>query len=139
MSDQPGPAMTKSATRFLVLIAFVAVCPGSVADEFGVMSGEQLRARVIGNTMIGEDGAGQIWSEYFDPSGELRGNDGTHGVYPARYAITENFLCLDYPGDSLDWCAQVFSEGKQVKFIRNDEFVRFLRTAIIVAGNPLAF
>jgi hypothetical protein len=103
------------------------------------MSADDLRKLIVGNTMVGEDAAGQLWSEYFDPSGELRGDDGTHGVYPARYAITENFLCFDYPGDSLDWCGQIFSEGDRIKFIRSDEFVRIPGTAKVIPGNPMAF
>jgi hypothetical protein len=132
-----GALMQQSATA-LLLLAVLSSWPAA-ADEFGVMSAEQLRARVVGNTMIGQDAAGQIWSEYFEPSGELRGNDGTHGVYPGRYTVTENFLCFDYLGDSLDWCGQIFAEADRVKFIRNDEFVRFLGTAIIIPGNPMAF
>jgi hypothetical protein len=123
----------------LVLVTILGSPAALAADEYGVMSADRLRARIVGNTMIGEDASGQIWSEYFDPSGELRGNDGTHGLYPARYTITENFLCFDYPGDSMDWCGQIFAEGSQVKFLRNDEFIRFLRTATIVPGNPMAY
>jgi hypothetical protein len=138
--DQLGDlGMPQQTFRFLALTAALTVSWVAAADDFGVMSDDELRARIVGNTMIGEDAAGQIWSEYFDPSGELRGDDGTHGVYPARYTITESFLCFDYPGDSLDWCAQMFSEGHMVKFIRNDQFVRFLRTATIVPGNSMAF
>jgi hypothetical protein len=135
---QPDAVMNLTICR-LALIAIAGSSPASAADEYGVMSAEKLRTNVVGNTMIGEDASGQIWSEYFDPSGELRGDDGTHGIYPARYTITENFLCFDYSGDSFDWCGQVFAEGSRIKFVRNDEFVRFLRAAIIVPGNPMAF
>lgn len=100
------------------------------------LGAEELKRRIVGNTVRGEYPNGVKWSEYYDPSGAIRGKDATHGAYDARYTLKGDQICYDYPGNDDDWCGQVSDDGSQVYFLKEGKLVTFIRNASIADGNP---
>jgi hypothetical protein len=101
-----------------------------------LLGAEDLQRRIVGNTVRGEYPNGVVWSEYYDPSGEIRGKDATHGAYTARYTLKADQICYDYSGNDDDWCGQVSEDGSQVYFLKEGKLVTFIRNASIASGNP---
>jgi hypothetical protein len=105
-------------------------------DSRALMSGAQLKREIVGNSMSGQYADGEAWREYFDPTGEIRGIDKTHGPYTARYEITHNFMCFDYPWEGTDWCGNLNVDGDKITFYQNDEEVTGISHTQLLRGNP---
>lgn len=103
------------------------------------LGAEKLKSAIVGNTVQGEYPNGVKWAEFYDPNGEIRGHDATHGDYSARYTLKDDLICYDYSGSDDDWCAQVSDGGSQIYFLKDGELVTFIRNASFVSGNPNKF
>ena len=110
----------------LLGIILVLACAGSAAAWDLELTAAEIRARVIGNTIIGiEDG--KFYAAYLSPSGVIYGRDGNDD-YRGYWRIVDNRLCLGYEADNprtatasgkFTWtCANVALSGK--KLIWND-------------------
>src|SRR5262245_4220540 len=91
---------------FLSTLAVALTLSSARAEDIRLSSAD-MQAQIVGNTMVGYYENGEDWREYFDPSGEIHGEDEMHGLYTAKYWITENLMCFDYPWDGADWCASI--------------------------------
>jgi hypothetical protein len=129
------------STSFLSATVLLALTFSDAEAEDGValMSGADLEKQIVGNTMFGQYANGEDWREYFDPTGEIRGMDEKHGPYTARYEITHNFMCFDYPWEGTDWCASLSVSGDRITFYKNDEKVTSIPHTQLLRGNPYNF
>ena len=122
---------------FLSALGMAALTLSSAQAEDAMLSGADMQARIVGNTMVGiYDDAGGQWREYYDPSGEIRGTDEDHGAYSARYEIRQDFMCFDYPWDGADWCSVISIDGDNLTFYKDGKPVTTIRNTQLLPGNP---
>lgn len=99
-----------------------------------VLSGEQIRQQIIGNTVSGmieaSEGGPSPYAEYYDPDGTIRG-DG----YSGRWSIEGDTMCLSYE-QSRKACWQVSAECDELKWILNGSVEG---TGKVTPGNPNNF
>jgi hypothetical protein len=78
------------------------------------LSGDQIRATMIGNTFSGvEDG--KSYSEHLNPNGTISGRSAS-GSYSGRWRISGNRICFLYPeGHWSKWdCTEVSLDGDRI-------------------------
>jgi len=121
----------------VVLWMAVSAWPAIAHQSVRMMTGADLRAQIVGNTLAGQYANGDVWREYFDPSGAIKGFDETRGRYLAHYSIAEDFLCFDYASaDAGAWCGTVCADGSRITFYRQDEVVTDPPYTQLLRGNP---
>jgi hypothetical protein len=127
-----GVVLAVAISTLLILVAAVR------ADSRpSYLTAEEIRSQIVGSTLTGQYASGEAWAEYYDPSGEIRGEDRTHGRYRAHYTLTLNFLCFDYDwNDVKDWCANLSKNGNRITLYENDAADQFNAFVALVAGNP---
>ena len=62
------------------------------------LSGDQIRERLVGNTMSGFDD-GEYYSQVLNPDGSITGRSSS-GSYRGRWNISGNEICLSYESES---------------------------------------
>lgn len=112
--------------KSIALILLLASGGGVYASDLE-MSAAEIRARVIGNTIMGiEDG--KYYAEYLSPSGAIYGRNASES-YRGYWRIVDNRLCLGYEPDDerasagkLSWtCSNVGIRGNKIVWNeRND-------------------
>jgi hypothetical protein len=103
-----------------------------------ILSAEQLKALIIGSSLKGVLTDGDKWTEYHDPSGEVRGFDDQQGTWSGKYKIRGgNMMCFDFEGTENDWCTRISLEGDKVTFIKpSGEVDTFSHDNKLLKGNP---
>ena len=129
-------AMTSSASAQNRFGRNGAGAAPSTAGVGGALSGGDIQARFVGNTIDGVEN-GQSYSEYLVPDGTLRGVEPS-GPYTGRWRIANNQICFHYDeedGDPGAWdCSPVTLVGQNVYWSQGvDEDPP---EATVVSGNP---
>jgi hypothetical protein len=117
------------------LASLLAQLPPGKPDEF--VSGDRIRQRLVGNSIVEKDVDGRIWAEYFDPDGTLRGRTSDGRTFGGTWKITGDTLCVDYRAIARDWCGQ-FADGSDGSFdyYRDGKFRKSYSPAVLQQGNP---
>lgn len=118
-----------------ILLLAVSSLPPQ-AQQAGYLSGDQIRARVVGNTIQGvHEGLGYF--EYLRPDGTIRGSRGLELVYVGRWRLQGSAMCFSY--DLIDWaqgCYQIRLNGNRIGFYKDGEEEG---VATLLSGNPRGF
>jgi hypothetical protein len=109
--------------RFVIIAALLAT-PAFAQD---LATGDQIRAAVAGNTVMGSMAASGAYTEYYAADGTIRSAD-----YAGRWTIDGDTMCFAY-GDDPATCWGVQLSGDQVSWIVNGTVEG---SGTIVAGNP---
>ena len=116
-----------------VRLASSATARASVATA---LSGAEIQARLIGNTITGvEDG--ETYAEYLAPDGTISG-EGDSGAYAGFWRVAGDQLCFRYDDDDAGgaWdCASVTLIGASVYWSRGAP-AGAPPEATLLAGNP---
>jgi len=108
----------------------------STAGGGGALSGGEIQARFVGNTIDGVEN-GESYSEYLVPDGTLRGVEPS-GFYSGRWRIANNQICFHYDEDDGQpgaWdCSPVTLVGEKVYWSQGVE--EESPEATVVSGNP---
>ncbi|MBX6322096.1 MAG: hypothetical protein IRY94_09740 [Rhodospirillaceae bacterium] len=116
----------------VAVMVLAAWCQAAAAGQ--VLSGDQIRQRLIGNTVSGmldaSEGGPSPYAEYYDPDGTIRG-DG----YTGRWTIEGDTICLSFE-DSPRACWQVSAEGDDIEWILDG---RVEGNGKVTPGNPNRF
>jgi len=92
--------------------------PATATDRQAILTADQFKKLIVGNTMTGVYTNGVKWEEYYDPNGEIRGFDEKQGTYFGKYQLRAgNMVCYDYPGTQYDWCAKISLQGDSVNYV----------------------
>ena len=91
------------------------------------LSGDAIRANIVGNTVQGSMSASGGYAEYYAPDGAIKAAD-----YAGVWAIRGNEMCFTYGGDPA-LCATVRMTGDQVIWIFSGVEEG---TGTVVKGNP---
>jgi hypothetical protein len=100
-----------------------------------VLTTDQLRKQLVGNTISGEYLDGDGWAEFYAPDGWLRGMDQKSGRSEGRYAFHDDMVCFDYEGTRYDWCTQISVIGEDVAFIWKGMVDTSTRNRKLLPGN----
>ncbi|MDQ0395441.1 hypothetical protein J3R73_005233 [Labrys monachus] len=112
--------MMKHIVPLALMLLGVAGC--ATASKAG-MGGDEIKARIVGNTVTGVDD-GKPYMEYYDPSGSIAGKDTE--PYTGSWRIDGNKLCTGYESEDptktdLDWtCSGVSVVGDRVFWLDQD-------------------
>ncbi len=90
-------------------------------------TGDQIRAAVAGNTVMGSMSASGAYTEYYAPDGTIRSAD-----YQGAWAIQGDKMCFTY-GEDPATCWGVQLAGDQVSWLVDGATEG---TGTIIAGNP---
>jgi hypothetical protein len=133
-----------AAVSLLVLAACASSPPmdaeeqAALVSQHGVLSHEQLKARLIGNSIKGlSKRIGKEWIEFNDPDGTLRGKwtDGSNN-WTGNWTITGPFYCWNYP-DSSNGCYLIKLDGDKVTALDKDGSIATdYNPATILQDNP---
>ncbi len=94
------------ASRALVAISLVlyySVGAGAAENFIApegvtILSEQEIRDRVIGNTAQGSD-----WTEYYKPGGVISGRSPNY--YTGKWTVSGSVMCYDYDGPDYDTCS----------------------------------
>lgn len=93
------------------------------------MSGDAIRAELVGNTYSGVTKSGFHYTEYLHPEGRIRAED-----YFGWWSISGDQLCLDYDGGvESDGCWAIALDGDRILWLKGEEQDD---VSTLVAGNP---
>jgi hypothetical protein len=107
-----------------VFIASLLSTPAVAQD---LATGDQIRAAVAGNTVVGSMAASGAYTEYYAADGTIRSAD-----YTGRWTIEGDTMCFAY-GEDVATCWNVRLSGDQVSWLINGTVEG---SGSIVAGNP---
>ncbi len=79
-----------------------------------MLSQNDLKQAIVGNTLSGYYLNQVKWSEYYSADGKVHGKDDAKGTYEAKYEIKDGKLCFIYPEASRNWCSMVSRNGDHV-------------------------
>lgn len=114
----------------MIRLASIVLLLATSASAQDLATGETIRAAISGNTVEGSMIASGGYTEFYDPSGSIRGEG-----YTGRWSIQGDEMCFDYgagpatcwsvriAGASVTWIADGIEEG----------------TGTVVQGNPRGF
>lgn len=124
-------SLARSRLAALGLLAGLAAgLPGATLAE-EPLTGREIAARIVGNTVRGGDAA---FEEYYRPDGAVFGTS-PEGSYQGRWTIDDDRLCLEYAEPF--GCHQIVLEGEKITFINEDGDVDDAGT--LLPGNPNGF
>lgn len=119
-------------SRFCAILAIALVVlsmPASAAEIEGKLTGEEIKAKVVGNTFTGTSAKGFRYTEYLSPNGRIKG-----GEYFGYWSIRDDKLCLDYdPTNDSDGCWAVALVGDTLSWLEDG---KVLSTSKLLQGNP---
>jgi len=105
------------------------VCGPATSDDMRLLSGDEIRAEIIGNTVDGQ--MGTAFTEYYSPDGAIKGLSG-EGRYEGRWSIEDDMLCFVYSEPF--GCRRIGLSGDIVSYITEDGEADGSGT--LLKGNP---
>lgn len=86
------------------------------------MSNEDMKAKIIGNSMEGDSESGDHYVEYYDPSGKIIGLSKKDGLYEGTWRFRQdNLMCFKYgDGPTEGGCVKLSLSGDKVALTRVD-------------------
>ena len=104
-----------------------------VPEGVTVLTEDEIREKIIGNTMTGTSGS-KRWTEYYLPNGVIKGVEAGE-KYGGKWTLSGSVMCFDYSGDEYDTCDTLALEGTKVRFFKLDGTPSDYATGEILEGN----
>ena len=95
------------------------------------LTGEEIFRYVVGNSLRGSTMNGNVYCEYFNPNGTIKGYDST--FYTGGWSLDGNYLCFDYAGSQDDGCQTMRLAGRIVSAYEDGQ--AFTGTAELLTGD----
>lgn len=115
---------------FLLSVALAASLLPLAAQAGDMLTGDQIRTLVSGNTVQGDMQATGVYTEFYADDGTIKGKD-----YTGVWSIDGDNMCFQYGSDPAS-CWQVAKEGEQVQWVKDGKVDG---TGTVVPGNPNNF
>jgi hypothetical protein len=112
-----------------VALATLSLLPVG-ANAADMLTGDQIRSLVSGNTVQGNMEASGAYTEFYAEDGTIKGKD-----YTGAWNIDGDNMCFQYGSDPVA-CWQVAKDGDQVQWIKEGKVDG---TGTVVSGNPNNF
>jgi hypothetical protein len=116
-----------AAALAAALVCSAAGGPG--AEEMRILTGEEIRAEIIGNTVDGQ--MGTAFTEFYSPDGAIKGLSG-EGRYEGRWYIEGDMLCFEYSEPF--GCRRIGLSGDTVSYLT--ESGEADGSGTLLEGNP---
>ena len=137
----------KGIVRALLVVAplLVAGCAAAptpeqeqAVAEAKALSGDEIKATLIGNTLSGVSKKGPRYEETYMADGSIRGLWAGKDKYSGKWYVQGDKLCLDYVGsDDEDGCTSASLNGDKFYWLNDDgSAYNATRPATLVSGNP---
>lgn len=88
----------------------VLTIEASAADQFRMLGGKQIRARMVGKDIT--DGA--HWTLYLRPDGSVVGSE-SGDSWTGSWKIRDDRLCMTQPGNASLVCNEVWMSGANIR------------------------
>jgi hypothetical protein len=100
-------------------------------------TGERIREALSGNSIVQTNSGGEIWAEYYDPNGMIRGRNWDGAKFAGTWKVDARTLCVDYDSVGEDWCGQ-FIEGDDgsIAYYKDGKFQKTYPKSVLKSGNP---
>ena len=84
-----------------------------------MLTADQIKETIVGNTMSGVSKGGVEWAEYYLPNGLIAGSWGGD-KYQGNWSMKDDMMCFDYSGTDDDRCNRIAAEGDTVYYYMKD-------------------
>ena len=101
----------------------------AVSEDMRMLSGDEIQAEIIGNTVDGQ--MGTPFTEFYSPDGIIKGVSG-EGRYEGSWSIDDDMLCFVYSEPF--GCRRIGLTGDVVSYITEDGEADGSGT--LIKGNP---
>lgn len=93
-----------------------------MADDMAIMSMDEMRAQIIGNSISGKTESGDEYVEHYQPDGKIVGTSKSSGAYEGKWSFRQDgLMCFRYGDGAFDGgCVHVMRAGDQIGFMRVD-------------------
>ena len=106
----------RCAKAWGICVALLALGPAQAEDQFRMLDGKQIRARVVGMDITD----GPHWSMHLRPDGALIGEE-SGSSWTGSWAIRNDRLCMTVPGSTSADCNEVWMSGKFIRMRANND------------------
>jgi len=121
--------------RILFAIAIALFIPAPVfAGDMQLMSIDDMKAAIIGNSMSGQSESGDAYVEHYRPDGRIVGLSKAAGKYEGTWSFRQDgLMCFRYGDGAFDGgCVHLSRDGDRIGFTRVDGSVE--PTATLIEG-----
>ena len=121
--------------RILFAIAIALFIPAPVfAGDMQLMSIDDMKAAIIGNSMSGQSESGDAYVEHYQPDGRIVGLSKAAGKYEGTWSFRQDgLMCFRYGDGAFDGgCVHLSRDGDRIGFTRVDGSVE--PTATLIEG-----
>jgi len=119
----------RKAVFLSVVLATLSLLPVT-ATAADMLSGDQIRSLVSGNTIQGNMEAGGAYTEFYAEDGTIKGKD-----YTGVWNVDGDSMCFQYGSDPVS-CWQAAKEGDQIQWVKDGKVDG---TGTVLPGNPNNF
>lgn len=109
-------AQYRSFSRFEFTSMVLAISLGLVGLAMAgpaMLTTDQIKKTIVGNTLSGVSKGGLEWAEYYLPNGLIAGLWGGD-KYQGNWSVKDGMWCFDYSGTDDDGCRTIVAEGDRV-------------------------
>ncbi len=87
-----------------------------VPEGVTLMTEDEIRSKIIGNTLTGTD-YGKKWWEFYVPDGKIKGL-WDRERYRGKWSLDGPVMCFDYAGTGYDGCWTMSLDGNTVHYYK---------------------
>ena len=94
----------------------------AIADDMRMLSIDDMKTQIIGNSLSGKTEAGDEYVEHYKPDGTIVGMSKASGKYEGKWSFRQDgLMCFKYGDGAFDGgCVHLSRGGDQVGFTRVD-------------------
>lgn len=121
-----GIGALQHAAAWTVCLAVLALRPVLAEDQFKMLDGKQIKARIVGLDITD----GPHWSIYVRPDGALIGEE-SGSTWTGSWTIRNDRFCMTMPSSTAANCNEVWMSGKLIRMRADTDQETF--NAIVMA------
>jgi hypothetical protein len=106
----------------LAVLGIALSCGCALADDMTVMSIDEMKAVIIGNSLSGKTESGDAYVEHYMPDGKIVGRSKSSGKYEGKWSFRQDgLMCFKYGVGAFDGgCVHLSRDGDRIGFTRVD-------------------
>lgn len=97
-------------------------CGLALADDMKMMSMDDMKAAIVGNSLSGKTESGDAYVEHYMPDGKIVGMSQSSGRYEGQWSFRQDgLMCFKYGDGAFDGgCVHLSRGGDRIGFTRVD-------------------
>jgi hypothetical protein len=106
----------------LAIFGIALSCGFALADDMKMMSLDEMKAAIIGNSLSGKTESGDEYVEHYRPDGKIVGMSKSSSKYEGQWSFRQDgLMCFKYGDGAFDGgCVHLSRSGDHIGFTRVD-------------------